>query len=283
MFAGRTEVRPEDVANWTDWSGSCQILDLTTAEEAKRNLQLGAAEAAANHFNNEATSSTTAPGGIDSMDYMAASFTHMNTANVIQAVPSAEESAFLHPAGMEGDQNLASITADNFPWSSGEEGSAAGGQWSSYNGTASADGNDASENPQAEEPTTARPDVPVGYGPAAAPADPSTAVVGSWNTWAQAGSSNDDAAVGHHVSSVSFMNLMSEFGCVPPPPTASEGHYPMEGGDAHLEDSNSRRSAAFSALEAFNEHASMSMTPLGFPEDSQGCSLADAIEFSLAF
>ncbi len=276
-------MRPEEVANWTDWSGSCQILDLTTAEEAKRNhLQLGAAEAAASHFNNGATSSsTTAPCAIDSMDYMAASFTHLNTANVTQAVASAEESAFLHPAGMEGDQGLASITADNFPWSTGEEGSAAAGQWSSYTGTASADGNDAAENPQAEEPTTARPDVQVGYGPAAPPADPSAAaVVGSWNTWAQASSSNDG---GDHVSSVSFMNLMSEFGCVPPPlpPTASEGHYPMEGGDAHLEDN--KRNAAFSALEAFNEHASMSMTPLGFPEDSQGCSLADAIEFSLAF
>ncbi len=279
-------MRPEDVANWTDWSGSCQILDLTT-EEAKRNLhQLGAAETADGHFNNEATSSsTTAPCAIDSMDYMAASFTHLNTVNGIQSAASAEESAFLHPAGMEGNQNLASITADNFPWSSGEEGSAAAGQWNSYNGTASTDGNAASENPQAEEPTTARPDVPVGYGTAAAPADPSAAV-GSWNTWAQASSSNNnDAAVGHNVSSVSFMNLMNEFGCVPPPlpPTASEGHYPMEGGDAHLEDSNSRRAAAFSALEAFNEHASMSMTPLGFAEDSQGCSLADAIEFSLAF
>ncbi len=271
-------MRPEDVANWTDWSGSCQILDLTTAEEAKSNLQ----QAAASHFNNGATSSSTnAPGGIDSMDYMAASFTHLNTASVTQAVASAEESAFLHPAGMEGDQGLASITADNFPWSSGVESSAAG-QWSSYNGAAPADGNDASENPQAEEPTTARPDVPVGYGPAAPSADPSAAaVVGSWNTWAQASSSNDG---GDHVSSVSFMNLMSEFGCVPPPlpPTASESHYPMDGGDAHLED-NSRRAAAFSALEAFNEHASMNMTPIGFPEDSQGCSLADAIEFSLAF
>jgi hypothetical protein len=279
-------VRPEDVANWTDWSGSCQILDLTTAEAKRNDLQLGAAEAAALHFNNGATSSsTTAPCAIDSMDYMASSFTHLNTVNGIQSAASAEESAFLHPAGMEGDQGLASITADNFPWSTGEQSSAAAGQWSSYTGTASADSNDPSENPQAEEPTSARPDVPVSYGTAAAPADPSAAVVGSWNTWAQASSANNDAAVGHHVSSVSFMNLMSEFGCVPPPlpPTASESHYPMDGGDAHLEDNNSRRSAAFSALEAFNEHASMSMTPIGFPEDSQGCSLADAIEFSLAF
>jgi len=263
-------VRAEDAEGWEGWNGGCHVLDLTT-EDARRNLQLELAEAASDYTNMAGANSTQA---MVSFEYLGSGYNNPSSSGGIQTLASSEESAFL-PSDVERNQGMASIPHGDSGWSTIPEESSAAGQWNCV-GLAPADVNP-SEVSGTEPRAGAREEV--GYG-TAVPADMSAAA-GSWNTWAGVqASSNDEAAVSGHVNSMSFMNLMSEFGCVPTP--ASESLDEVGGGDAHLEDDR-RRSAALSALEAFNDHASMDMTPLGFAEDSQSCSLADAIGFSLAF